>query len=208
MKKYKEDVKSILEVAFFILFYFAFSIIKIPALSYILLGILIIYWAVDLYSNIQYRRANANYIHFPTMNDAFSKFSLILIGIIILGLNSLSIVEPNRFSDYAIIGMVVGFFVLLKGIISLPNGRLKISEGLITVSHLRKGIEQKKLKEIHISKEQLLLIPIDGEVKRVPNLDLDFKSAQLIQNYISDHQTNPDLVIINRLNPIPDVTNL
>lgn len=208
MKKYKEDVKSILEVAFFIVFYFAFSIIKIPALSYILLGILIVYWTADLYSNIQYRKGNANYIHFPTMNDAFSKFSLILIGIIILGFNTLSIVEPNRFSDYAISGVVVGFFVLLKGIISLPNGRLKISEGLITISHLRKGIEYKKLKEIHISREQLLLIPIDGEVKRVPNLDLDFNAAQLIQNYISSHQTNPDLVIINRLNPNSDVTNL
>lgn len=208
MKKYKEDIKLIFKVAFFILSYLAFSIIKIPTLSYILVSILIVYWVADLYSNIQYLRGNANYIHFPTMNDAFSKFSLILIGIIILGFNTLSIVKPNRFNDYAIIGMVVGFFVLLKGIISLPNGRLKISEGLITVSHLRKGIEQKKMKEIHISREQLLLIPIDGEVKRVPNLDLDFKSAQLIQNYISNHQTNPDLVIINRLNPNPDVTNL
>lgn len=208
MKKYKEDIKSFFEVAFFILSYLAFSIIKIPALSYILISILIIYWAADLYSNIQYRRGNANYIHFPMMNDAFSKFSLILIGIIILGFNTLSIVKPNRFSDYAIIGIVVGFFVLLKGIISLPNGRLKISRSLIIISHLKKGIEQNSLKEIHISKEQLLLIPIDGEVKLVPNLDLDFKSAQLIQNYISNHQTSPDLAIINRLNPIPDVTNL
>lgn len=208
MKKYKEDIKLIFEVALFILSYLAFSIIKIPALSYILLSILIVYWAVDLYSNIRYRRGNANYIHFPTMNDAFSKFSLILIGIIILGFNTLSIVKPNRFSDYAIIGIVVGFFVLLKGIISLPNGRLKISRSLITISHLKKGIEQNGIKEIHISKEQLLLIPIDGEVKRVPNLDLDFKSAQLIQNYISNNQTNPDLVIINRLNPTPDVSNL
>lgn len=208
MKKYKEDIKSILEVAFFILFYFAFAIIRIPALSYILLCILIVYWAADLYSNIQYRKGNANYIHFPTMNDAFSKFSLILIGIIILGFNTLSIVEPNRFSDYAISGVVVGFFVFLKGIISLPNGRLKISQGRITSSHLRKAVDQNDLKEIHISKEQLLLIPTQGEIKRIPNLDLDFKSAKLIQDYLLNHQTNPDLAIINRLNPRTDVTDL
>lgn len=208
MKKYKEDIKSILEVAFFILFYFAFAIIRIPALSYILLCILIIYWAVDLYSNIQYRRGTANYIHFPTMNDAFSKFSLILIGIIILSLNILSIVRPNRFSDYAIPGIITGFAVLLKGIISLPNGHLKISEGRIAVSHLRKTVEQRDLKEIHISKEQLLLVPIQGEIKRIPNLELDFKSAKLIQDYLLNHQTNPDLAIINRLNPSPDVTDL
>lgn len=208
MRKYRDDIKSILEVAFFILFYFAFTIIRIPALSYILLGILIVYWTADLYSNIQYRKGNANYIHFPTMNDAFSKFSLILIGIIILGFNTLSIVEPNRFSDYAISGVVVGFFVLTKGIIFLSNGRLKIYEGQITSSHLRKAVYQNDLKEIHISREELILIPTQGEVKRVPNLDLDFNAAQLIQNYISSHQTNPDLVIINRLNPNSDVTNL
>lgn len=199
MKKYKEDLKTIFEVAFFIMCYMAFAVIRIPALSYISLGILIVYWVVDLYSNIQYRRGTANYIHFPTMNDAFSKFSLILIGIIILSLNILSIVQPNRFSDYAIPGIIAGFAVLLKGIISLPNGHLKISEGRIAVSHLRKTIEQRDLKEIHISKEQLLLVPIQGEIKRIPNLDLDSKSAQLIHDYISNHQTNPELLILNRL---------
>lgn len=208
MKKYKEDIKTIIKVLLYILIYVFISYVKNPIAFTIFWGILILLVLYEIYSKIRYRIEKSTYILFPTMNDNYSKTTRIIIGGIISLLSFGTMVYWNTFNEYILIGIVLGLLVLTNGLLDLPNGRLNIKGNLIKISNLSSSIDQNDLKEIHISKEQLLLIPIDGEVKRIPNLDLDFKSAKLIQDYLLNHRTNPDLAIINRLNPSPDVTNL
>lgn len=208
MKKYTEDIKTIIKVLLYILIYVFISYVKNPIAFTIFWGILILLVLYEIYSKIQYRIGKSTYILFPTMNDNYSKTTTVIIGGIISLLSFGAMVYWNTFNEYIVIGIVLGLLVLTNGLLDLPNGRLNIKGNLIKISNLSSSIDQNDLKEIHISKEQLILILTQGEVKRVPNLDLDFNAAQLIQNYISSHQTNPDLVIINRLNPNSDVTDL
>jgi hypothetical protein len=197
MKKYKDDIKTIIEVLTFGLIYLVISTIQIPILSYLSLGIWICFLAYNLYFKIEYRKGKSTHVLFPTQNDQYSKTTSITLGLIVFVLSIIDILWTKIFYGYAIIGLPLGLIIFLNGIFDLPKGKIKIEGNTITISGLKTIFDQRQLKEINILKEHIILTSIYNEKQRVNNLTIDTKSAELIKNYILDNKNNNELTIIN-----------
>jgi hypothetical protein len=197
MKKYKDDIKTIIEVLAFVLIFTSIATINNPLISYFCLGLWIILWTFNLYSKIQYRKGKVDYILFSTQNDQYSKTTSITLGLLILVLSIVGIIWTKALNHYAIIGIIIGLLVFFNGIFDLPKGRIKIEGNTISISGLTTTIDQRQLKEIKISTERIILTNINAEIQRVDNLDIDPESAKLIDRYISGNKSNIDLSIIN-----------
>ena len=197
MKKYKDDIKTIIEVLTFGLIYMSISTIDNPIVSYIFLGLWIAYWTYNLYSKFQYRKGKADYILFPTQNDQYSKTTSITLGLIIFALSIIAIVWTKSFNHYGIIGITIGLLVFLNGLFDLPKGIMKVETNVLSISGLKNKIDIRQLKEINIYKERMLLTNLYDEIQRVDNLAIDPVSSKLIDNYIS--KNNIDLKIVNNV---------
>lgn len=197
MKKYRDDIKTIIEVLTFGLIYMSISTIDNPIVSYIFLGLWIAFWTFNLYTKIHYRKGKADYILFPTQNDQYLKTTSITIGLIVLALSIVAIVWTKTFNHFGIIGVTIGLLVLFNGIFDLPKGMMKVETNELSISGLKNKIDIRQLKEINIYKEQMLLTNIYDEIQRVDNLDIDPVSSKLIDNYIS--KNNIDLKIVNNV---------
>ncbi len=77
MKKYKGDIKSIIEVLAYILVVMSIGPIDNPIFSFVALGIWVVVLVYNLDSRIQNRNGNNNYILYPTKNDNYSKTNLL-----------------------------------------------------------------------------------------------------------------------------------
>lgn len=177
----------------------SFSTIDNPILSYCFLGLWIVYWTYNLYSKIQYRNEKADYVFFPTLNDQYSKTTSITLGLIVLIITIVFSAWTKTFNHYAIVGFATGLLVFFNGIFDLPKGKIKIEGNTINISGLQTAIDQRQLKEIDISTDQLILTNIYGEIQRVNNLTIDLKSAELINKYILVNKNNTDLIITNNV---------
>lgn len=199
MKKYKDDIKTIFEVLTFGLVYMSISTINNPIVSFMFLGLWIVYWIYSLYSKMQYRKGKADYILFPTQNDNYYTTSSITLGLIVFTGSIAGIVWTEYFDDYGVIGITIGLLVFLNGLFDLPKGMMKVESNELSISGLNNKIDIRQLKEISIYKERLLLTNIYSEIQRVGNLDIDTESAKQIDRYISENHNNIDLKIFNNV---------
>lgn len=199
MKRYKVDIKTIVEVLTFILIFLSISSIDNLILSYCMFGLWIVYWSYNFYSKIQYRKGKADYILFPTQNDQYYKATSISLGLIVLIITIVASLWTKTFNHNFIIGLVSGLLVFLNGIFDLPKGKMIVQGNSISVSGLQAEIDQRQLKEISISTDRLLLTNVNGEIQRVDNLIIDLKSAELINKYIFDNKNCIDLKVINNV---------
>lgn len=199
MKKYKDDIKTIFEVLTFGLVYMSISTINNPIVSFMFLGLWIVYWIYSLYSKMQYRKGKADYILFPTQNDNYYTTSSITLGLIVFTGSIAGIAWTEYFDDYGVIGITIGLLVFLNGLFDLPKGMMKVESNELSISGLNNKIDIRQLKEISIYKERLLLTNIYSEIQRVGNLDIDTESAKQIDRYISENNNNIDLKIFNNV---------
>jgi hypothetical protein len=185
MKKYKNDIKTIIEVLTLGLIYMSISTINNPFVSYLFLGLWIVYWTYKLYSKFQYRNGNADYILFPTQNDQYFKTTSIILGLFIFTFSIVAIVWTKSFNHYEIIGITIGLLVFLNGLFDLPKGMMKVQANELNISGLKNKIDIRQLREISIYKDRMLFTNIYDEIKRVDNLDIDADAAKLIDRYIT-----------------------
>jgi hypothetical protein len=185
MKKYKNDIKTIIEVLTLGLIFMSMSTINNPFVSYLFLGLWIVYWTYKLYSKFQYRNGKADYILFPTQNDQYFKTTSILLGLFIFTFSIVAIVWTKSFNHYEIIGITIGLLVFLNGLFDLPKGMMKVQANELNISGLKNKIDIRQLREISIYKDRMLFTNIYNEIQRVDNLDLDADTAKLIDRYIT-----------------------
>ena len=185
MKKYKNDIKTIIEVLTLGLIYMSISTINNPFVSYLFLGLWIVYWTYKLYSKFQYRNGNADYILFPTQNDQYFKTTSIILGLFIFTFSIVAIVWTKSFNHYEIIGITIGLLVFLNGLFDLPKGMIKVQANELNISGLKNKIDIRQLREISIYKDRMLFTNIYDEIQRVDNLDIDADAAKLIDRYIT-----------------------
>jgi hypothetical protein len=197
MKKYKDDIKTIFEVLTYGLIYMSIATIDNPIVSYLYLGLWIVYWTYNLYAKFQYRKGKTDYILFPTQNDKYYKTTSITLGIIAILLCIAGIIWTKSFNYYLIIAVTIGLLVFLNGLFDLPKGMLKIKTNEMSITGLKNKIDLRQIKEINIYKERLLLTNIYNDMLRVDNLDIDAVSATLIDKYISKNYI--DLKIKNNV---------
>jgi Ca2+/Na+ antiporter len=199
MKNYREDIKTIIEVLTFGLVYLSISTIDYPIFSYLFLVLWITYWVYNLYEKFRYRSTNTTYVLFQTQNDEYSKVTSIVLGLMILVLSIVAMIWASITILYPIIGVAIGLLVFLNGIFDLPKGRIEFQDDLIYVNSLDIKMDRRKLKEINIYKERILITNIYGEIKKITNLNISVDSAELIKRYIIDNKNNISLTIINNV---------
>jgi hypothetical protein len=179
------------------------STINNPFVSYLFLGLWIVYWTYKLYSKFQYRNGKADYILFPTQNDQYFKTTSIILGLFIFTFSIVASVWTKSFNHYEIIGITIGLLVFLNGLFDLPKGMMKVQANELNISGLKNKIDIRQLREIIIYKDRMLLTNIYNEIQRVDNLDLDADTAKLIDRYITvksppSQSVKPLAVIVKR----------
>lgn len=199
MKKYKNDLKTILEVLLFLVIYFSFSALKSPIITIAVFGLAIVYWSYNLYTKLQYRKGNADYMLIPTVNDQYSKITSIVLGLAACALSISAIVWKHEYRIYGSIGIAVGLLILLNGIFDLPKGRLKIDGNILTLTGIDEKVDIRQLSEINIYSNKLVITNMYSESQRLDNLNLDAVSAQRIENYIIDNKKGSTLKVINNV---------
>lgn len=177
MKKYKDDIKTIIEVLTFGLIYMSISTINNPIVSYLFLGLWIVLWVYNLYSKFLYRNGKADYILFPTQNDNYFKTTSIILGLLIFTASIVAIVWTKSFNHYEIIGITIGLLVFLNGLLDLPKGMMKVEANELILSGLQNKIDIRLLREISIFKERILLTNLNNETQKL----LIWKLTQLRQ---------------------------
>lgn len=196
MKKYKDDIKSIIEVLTYILIVISIRTIDNPVVSFVILGIWVVVLVYNLYSKIQYRNGNTNYIHFPTKNDSYSKMTSLTLGIIVLALSVAWFFWIKSINIYGIIGLAIGLLVFLNGLFDLPLGRMQIENNELIISELESKLDIRQIKEIIIKKDQLILLNLYDEKQRINNLEIDDASATQLEDYIIKHTKNSDVKLV------------
>ena len=186
MKKYKNDIKTIIEVLTLGLIYMSISTINNPFVSYLFLGLWIVYWTYKLYSKFQYRNGNADYILFPTQNDQYFKTTSIILGLFIFTFSIVASVWTKSFNHYEIIGITIGLLVFLNGLFDLPKGMMKVQANELNISGLKNKIDIRQLREIIIYKDRMLFTNFYDEIQWVDNLDIDADAAKRIDSYITE----------------------
>ena len=163
------------------------------------LGLWIGYLIYNLYSKFQYRKGNANYILFPTVNDQYSKVTSVILGLIVCVLSVVAIVWTDNFRHYAALGILVGMLVFCNGIFDLPKGMLKIEGNEMNIAGLDGKIDIRQVKELNIYNDRIVITNIYNENQRLGNLEIDVVSAQRIDNYILNNKKENDLKTINNV---------
>jgi Ca2+/Na+ antiporter len=199
MRKYKDDIKTILQVLMFGIIYLSISTIDNPIVSIIFLGLWIGYLIYNLYSKFQYRKGNANYILFPTVNDQYSKITSVILGLIVCLLSVVAIVWTDDFRLYGALGILVGVLVFFNGIFDLPKGMLKIEGNVMNIAGIDGKIDIRQVKELNIYNDRIVVTNIYNENQRLGNLEIDVISAQYIDNYILNNKKENDLKTINNV---------
>ena len=197
MKKYTNDIKTILEVLSFMLIFLGVQEINNPVLSFVCIGLAMAYWGYNLYAKWEYRKGKADYIHIPTQNDQFAKTTSVTLGLIVLAISSVAIVWTKSVNYKEVLGLAIGSLVLLNGLLDVPKGRMKVETNELRISGLNKAMDVRQLKEITIYRERILLTNRYEEVERVNYLAIDPVSSKLIENYIS--KKTIDLKVVNHV---------
>lgn len=199
MRKYKDDINTILQVLMFGIIYLSISTIDNPIVSIIFLGLWIGYLIYNLYSKFQYRNGNPNYILFPTVNDQYSKITSVILGLIVCVLSVVAIVWTDDFRLYGALGILVGVLVFLNGVLDLPKGMLKIEGNVMNIAGIDGKIDIRQVKELNIYNDRIVVTNIYNKNQRLGNLEIDVVSAQYIDNYILNNKKENDLKIINNV---------
>lgn len=199
MRKYKEDIKTIIQVLMFGITCLNISTIDNPFVSIIVLGLWIVYMIYHLISKLQYTKGNANYILFPTINDQYSKISSLTLGVIICVLSILSLVGTNDFKLYGAVGFLVGVLIFCNGLFELPKGMLKIEGNEMYIVGLDRKMDIRQIKELKIYNDRMELINANNDKHRLEYLKINLVSAEQIEKYILNHKMVNNLNITNNV---------
>lgn len=198
MKKYTNDLKTMVEVIIFALLWFIGTTLDSPIVTIISFLFFIFYLLYQLYEQYCYRKGRVYYVLYPTKKDCYSKITLLILGSILL-VSSIVIVVTKNCNQYAIISFVFGLLLFLNGLFDLPKGKLIICDSTLIISGINEQINLQNLKEINIFKDRILLSDDNDSVKRVDNVALDFVSSKVLEKYILENTQNFDLKVINNL---------
>ncbi len=200
IKRYKDDIKTIIEVLIIILINFSFSFIHNTLLNSIFLLIWVVIGVYNINDKIQYRLGNRpNTIRFPTLNDNFTQTTTVTLGCFMISISIIGNFISHFNILYVIIGLATGIIVFLNGFFYLPNGWLSIENSTIGIYGIKEKIDSRQLKQIELQNNQVILTNIYGEHKVSTLLNLNPLTAENLRKYIEQklHNNNSFEVINN-----------
>jgi Ca2+/Na+ antiporter len=196
MKKYKADIKTIFEVLIFLIISVSLPSLDNPYFAAILLVFGGLYWLFSIYSNIKYKKGDANYILIPSENDDHQKVGSLVLGIVIFTISLGFVFWQKSVSNYSLIGLIVGLAKFISGIIHLPNSKLKIENNIVSLTGLKADLDIRQLEIITINYNTIILTNIYNETSIAQYFNINMNSAEKIENYIiTSYKGNESLKI-------------
>ena len=199
MSKYKDDIKTILQLLTYGIVCLIITTIDNPIVPIVFLGHWVGFLIYNLYSKFQYRKGNVNYILFPTANDQYSKITSIILGPIICSLGIAGMIWTEDFSLYGAVGILIGVLIFCNGIFDLPKGMMEIEGYEMNLTGVERKIDICQVEEVRIYKDHIVVTNIYNENQRYGNLEIDAYSAKYIADYISINKKENDLKTINKV---------
>jgi Ca2+/Na+ antiporter len=184
MKKYKADIKTIFEVLIFLIISVSLPSLNNPYFAAIFLVFGGLYWLFSIYSNIKYKKGDANYILIPSENDDPQKVGNLVFGIVIFTISLGFVFWQKSVNNYSLIGLVVGLAKFISGIIHLPNSKLKIENNIVSLTGLKADLDIRQLEIITINNNTIILTNIYNETSIAQYFNINMNSAEKIENYI------------------------
>ncbi len=197
MGKYKNDIKTILEVAIFLFIVFGAAFLQNDLFTVFSFFIWVFYLVYRLIKKIKYKHGKSNAILYPTLNDAYFKSSAIIIGVFIL-IGDIIWYRMNHYFDiYVLLFSIIGILFLFNGIYSIPYGELTFENGQLSFRGMDKGININEILSIKMHKSSIIIFSSEEAMTRVVNLMLDEKSAAFIKDELIKNGVNPNSIIVN-----------
>jgi|GEM_PF-5705104 len=200
MKKFKGDVKTIAEILIVILIYFGITSYDAPFVSYLAIGLCIIFWTYGLLEKYQYRKGKSNYILIPTNRDDYFKLTSCVLGVlIVVGCIVYSIFVSRSFNYFMALSIVAGLLVFINGVFDLPRARIEIKKKQFVIFGTKEKLNQSEVSEIEITNERLNFKQHSGKNILVDDLKLDKDSVKEVIQYIKDDVANKHIAIHNQV---------
>lgn len=197
MGKYKNDIKTIVEVTIFLFIVFGAAFLHNDLFTVFSFCIWIFYLVYRLIKKIKYKHGKSDAILYPTLNDAYFKGSAITIGVFILIGDFVWFKMNNYFDIYVLLFSIIGILFLFNGIYSIPNGELTVHKGTLLFTGMDKAINLNEILSIKIHKSSIIIFSSEEAMTRVVNLMLDEKSTELIKDELVKNGVNPNSIIVN-----------
>jgi hypothetical protein len=195
IKRYKEDIRTIIQVLLFIAIYFSFSLSKTWWIS---LPFSTIFIAALVYNGyfLKYRKDT---ILFPTLNDESFKMTFISFGVLVFFLTLISYFAFNNGIKVLIIGFAFGAILFSFGLFLSPKGWLEIKGHLLRIHGINGETDIRQLQAITLENNKITLTNIYGESKNCFQLKLDPSAAQKIKTFLSENLLNKEVLVVDNV---------
>ena len=197
MGKYKNDIKTIIEVATFLFIAFGSAFLHNNLFTVLSFCLWIFYLVYRLIKKIKYKDGKSDAILYPTLNDSYFKGSGITLGIFILIGDFIWFSMNHYFDIYVLLFAIIGSLFLFNGLYSIPNGELTFHNGTLLFAGMDKPINIQEILSIKIHKSSIIVFSSEEAMTRVVNLMLNEESVQLLRNELIKNGVNPNSIIVN-----------
>jgi hypothetical protein len=197
MGKYKNDIKTIAEVAIFLLIVFGAAFLHNNLFTIFSFCIWVFYLVYRLVKKLKYKHGKSDAILFPTLNDAYFKFSAITIGLFILIGDIIWYRMSHYFDIYVLLFAIIGILFLFNGIYSIPNGELTFNKGTLHFAGMDKAINLNEILSIKIHKSSIIVFSSEEAMTRVVNLMLGEQNAEVIKTHLINNGVSSNSIIVN-----------
>ena len=157
MKKYKNDIKTIIEVLAFIMLWLGFSFLQNPVVSYAGAIVLFAVWTLNIIDKLKYRNNKIpNELRFPTGNEDYSKFTSLTLGLCFFG-GSIGFAVWTSDPPYLLMFTGLGgVLVFISGLLDTPKGIISIANNRISASGIDVKLNTETIQAIEISSEKII----------------------------------------------------
>lgn len=197
MGKYSNDIKTIIEVATYLLIVLGSAFLHNDLFTWFSLGLWVFYLAYRLVKKIEYKHGISQSILYPTLNDSYFKSSAITLGVFIIIGDFIWYWVTHYFDIYMLLFLIIGILFFFNGIYSIPNGQLTFNKGTFLFSGMDKAINMNEVLSLKINKSSIVIFSSEEAMTRVVNLMLDEKYAELIKDELIKNGVNPNSIIVN-----------
>lgn len=199
MKKYGQQIIVPLKIAVSILSLFLFFKFKIQLPPFVLFLFWASYLIYILFTKIRYKQGNANYIRIPAENDEDIKQMSIIFACMIVVFGLLAGLLPASGDVYIAVGLfIVGLLLLINGILSVPETRLKLKNNTLKLSGLKNKIDLLQIEFISLYPNRIEVNLLQDKKLICRSLIINQKTAVSIENYINSVEKK--LYVVNMVN--------
>jgi hypothetical protein len=193
IKRYKEDIKTIIQVLLSITVYFSLS--QVSWISWLFSTLFIAMLVYNGYF-VKYRKDT---ILFPTLNDESSKMTFISFGVLIFFLTLTGYFAFRHEIKVLIAGFAFGAILFSFGLFLSPKGWLEIKGNLLKVHGIIGETDTRQLQTITLENNKITLTNIYGENKNSFQLKLDPSSSAKIKAFLSEKLLNKEVLVVDNV---------